>query len=71
MAENEVVPDVFRYIVAYKAELLYSYDGLIASRNLVWLHWGFNILIKIFKRVGIRTNLAKVVVMVCQLGPIY
>ena len=35
MAENEAIPDVFRYMVAYKAALLYSYDGLIESRNLV------------------------------------
>ena len=70
MAENEAVPDVFRYMVAYKAAFLYSYDGLIVSSNLVWLHWCFNILIRIFERVGIRNNLAKTVVMVFQPGPI-
>ena len=32
--------------------------------------WGFNVLIIIFDRVTIRTNIDKTVVMVCQPGPI-
>ena len=70
MAENEAIPDVFRYMVEYKAALLYYYDGLIESRNLVWLQWGFDLLISIFDRVGTITNTEKTVVMVCQPGPI-
>ena len=37
VAENEAGPDVFRYMVEYKAAFFCYYDGLIASRNLVWL----------------------------------
>ena len=70
VAENKAIPDVFRYMVEYKADLLYSYDCLIASRTMVCLKWGFNVLIRIFKRVGIRTNIDMTVVMVCQIGPI-
>ena len=71
VAENKAIPDIFRYLVEYKADLLYSYDCLIASRNMVCLKWGSNVLIRIFKRVGIITNTDKTVVMVCQPGPIY
>ena len=53
-----------------KAAFLYSENGLIASTNPVWLHWEFDVLIGIFERVGIRTNVAKTVEMVCQPGPI-
>ena len=65
MAENKAIPDFFRYMVAYKAAFLYSSDGFIASSNMVCLKWGFNVLIRIFKRDGIRTNIDKTVVMVC------
>ena len=69
MAENEAIPDVFRYTVEYKATFLYSYDGLIESRNLVWLQWGFDLIISIFDRVGTRTNIEKTVMMCASLGP--
>ena len=70
VAENEAIPDVFRYMMEYNAAFLYYYDCLIESSNLVWLQWGFNVLISVYDMVGIRTNLAKKVAMLCQPGPI-
>ena len=52
-------------MVAEEADLFYAYDVLIASTNPMLLQCGFDVLISIFEKVGIRTNMAKMVEMVC------
>ena len=56
--------------MAEKAELFYAYDGLISSTNQVWLKWGFDIIIGLFDKFGIITNVANMLEMVCHTGPI-
>ncbi len=55
------------------AEILvvfYVDDGLIASRDPVWLQESFNILVRLFERIGLFTNAVKTKVMVCIPGRI-
>ena len=70
MAENEAGPGGFGYTVADKMTLFYAYSGLIDSTNTVWLQWEFAIIIGLFERFGIITNMEKMVKMVCQPGTI-
>jgi hypothetical protein len=48
----------------------YVDDGLIASRDPVWLQDSFDILIRLFERIGLFTNAAKTKAMVCIPGQI-
>ena len=43
---------------------------MVSSTNPVWLLWLFGVMIGLFKRVGLRTNVMNTVVMVCQPDPI-
>ena len=52
-------------------ELFYAYDGLIFSNNQVWPQWVFDIIIGLFDKFGIITNVANMLEMVCHTGPIY
>ena len=70
VAENEFLPEGFWYMVEEKASFLYAGDGLVASANLVWIQWDFGVLIVLFEWVGIQTNVANMVAMVCQTGPV-
>ena len=45
-------------------------DGLVASRDPVWLQESFDILIGLFERIGLFTNAAKTKVMTCIPGRI-
>jgi hypothetical protein len=45
-------------------------DGLVAARSPEWLQSSFTILVNLFKRIGLRTNAAKMKVMTCLLGKI-
>ena len=66
VADKEATPDSFGYMVTEKAALFNAYDGLIASTNMVWLQWGFDVLIGLFEWVRIMNNVAKTFEMVCQ-----
>ena len=48
----------------------YVNDELIASWDPVWLQESFDILIRLFERIGLFTNLSKTKVMVCIPGQI-
>jgi hypothetical protein len=48
----------------------YVNNGLIASRDPVWLQESFNVLIGLFERIGLFTNAAKTKAMVCIPGRI-
>jgi hypothetical protein len=56
--------------VAEMLVVFYVNDGLIASRDPVWLQELFDILIGLFERIGLFTNASKTKVMVCTLGQI-
>ena len=72
VADNKTGPDVFGYTLVDKSEFFLNSDsGLIASTNIVWIQWVFNILISLFEWVGIRTNELKTVAMLFQPGPIF
>jgi hypothetical protein len=43
----------------------YVDDGLITSRDPVWLQESFDVLIELFERIGLFTNSAKTKLMVC------
>ena len=70
VAENEAGTEGFGYAVAEKAEFLYTDDGLVASTNPLWLQWKFDVIIGLFERLRLQTNVAKTVAMVCQPGPV-
>jgi hypothetical protein len=48
--------------------VFYVDDGLIASRDPVWLQESFNVLIGLFERIGLFTNATKTKAMVCIPG---
>ena len=55
------------------AEILVAFyvdDGLIASRDPVWLQESFDVLIGLFEQIGLFTNAAKTKAMVCVPGQI-
>ena len=55
--DNNTGHDGFGYTVEDMMTLFYAYYGLIESTNMVWLQWVFDILIGLFERFGIRTNM--------------
>jgi hypothetical protein len=50
--------------------VFYVDDGLIASHDPVWLQESFDVLIGLFERIGLFTNVAKTKAMVCIPGQI-
>ncbi len=56
---------VVKILVAF-----YVDNGLIASRDPVWLQESFDVLIGLFERIGLFTNAAKMKAMVCIPGRI-
>ena len=63
-------PEGFGHSVTDKATSFYEDNGLVASIDTVWLQWLFSVMIGLFERVGLRTNMVNMVVMVCQPVPI-
>ena len=49
-----------------QAALFYADDDMIALSDPRWLQGAFNILVGLFDRVGLRTNVGKTVGMVCR-----
>jgi hypothetical protein len=64
-AREGIGDNVAQWLVAF-----YIGDGLVASRNPVWLQLSFDILVGLFERIGLFTNAAKTKVMTCILGRI-
>ena len=50
--------------MADKEDFFYADDSLVASTNPVRLQWVFDFLIHRFNRVGIKTNVEKIVAIV-------
>ena len=51
---------------SHQVSLFYADDGMVALSNPRWLQWEFDTLVSQFDRVGLRTNIGKVVIMVCR-----
>ena len=56
--------------VAKRLVAFYIEDGLVASRDPVWLQSSFDILVGLFECIGLFTNAAKTKVMTCIPGRI-
>ena len=52
--------------VRHQAPLFYADDGMVASYDPLWLQGAFNTLVGLFDRVGLQTNVGKIVGMVCH-----
>ena len=50
----------------HQAALFYANDGMVTSSDPAWLQGAFNILVGLFDRVGLHTNVGKTVSMVCH-----
>ncbi len=64
-ARNGVKEVVRDYCIAFFVD-----DGLVAARCPVWLQSSFNILIKLFERIGLLANSDKTKVVTCVPGRI-
>ena len=63
---EEAVPEGFRWAVQSLAYFFYTDDKILASPQTDHLEAVLDILTGLFDRVGLRTNINKMVVMVCQ-----
>ena len=70
MLGDEAARDGLGDWVAKILVAFYVDDGLIASRDPVWLQESLDVLIGLFERIGLFTNAAKAKVMVCIPGRI-
>ena len=52
--------------LALKATFFYADDRMVASKDPVWLQSEFVMLLVLFDRVGLRTNILKILGMVCR-----
>ena len=53
-----------------KSAFFYAENGLVESSNSVWIQWSLDMMISLFERVNLHTNVAKTVVMMCHPVPI-
>ena len=60
VAASGIGVEIRSFLAAFFAD-----DGLVQSRDPVFLQHSFDILIDLFERVGLRTNTTKTKVMVC------
>ena len=58
----------FGWSVVNNNILFYVNDGQIAGRNPIWVQSTVSATLRIFKRLGLQTNLGKAKAMVCTLG---
>ena len=49
----------------HQSYLFYADDDMVMSSNPIWLQGAFNTLVRLFDRVGLKTNVGKTVGMVC------
>jgi hypothetical protein len=70
MLDEDIARDGIGDRVAKILVAFYIDDGRIASQDPVWLQESFNILIGLFERIGLFTNVSKTKVMICIPGRI-
>ena len=51
-------------------EVFNAYDGLLVSQEPEWLQGALNVLVRLFLRIGLPSNVAKLKAMMCQPGEI-
>ena len=66
VAGEEAGPDGFRRAVKWTAASFYADDGLLTSPRPARLQAALDVLMGLFNRVGLQTNLNKTVGMVCH-----
>ncbi len=64
-AAHGTFAEASREIVAFFVD-----DGLVGSRDPIWLQGALNVLVKLFESIGLRTNPDKTKVMTCIPGNI-
>ena len=68
--KNKAGLERFRYSVEEKVEFYYTDERLVASTIPVWIQCSFGVLIGLFDKVGLHTNVDNMLAMVCQPGTI-
>ena len=58
--------EVFSWYVQHITAYFYAYNGILDLTRLACLQRAFTSLTKIFDRVGLRTNVANMVIMFCH-----
>ena len=71
MVEDEVVIQYgIVHVVEQSLGVFYIDDGILGSRDLEWLHGKLNVLIRLFRRIGLAANVKTLNTMTCQPGAI-
>ena len=70
MLGNDVAQDGVGDLVRDQCIAFFVDDGLVAARCPAWLQSSFNILIKLFERIGLLANSDKTKVVTCVPGRI-
>ena len=64
--EEEFVQDGLGHVVGQILEGFYTCDGPLGSRDLEWLQGALNVLIGLFLKIGLSSNVDKSNTMTCQ-----
>ena len=67
---GEVVHDRLDHIVGWIPGVFYMDNGLLGSRDPDWLQVSLNILIGLFRKIVLASNVAKSNTMICHPGAI-
>ena len=59
------------HVVGKSVVVFYEDDGIIGYQDLEWLHGASNVIIGLFRRIGLMDNVAKSKTMTCQMGEIW
>ena len=65
-----VIHEVLGHVVGHRLGVFYADDGLLLSQHPKWIQVALNILIGLFQKIGLATNVAKLKKMTCQPGSI-
>ena len=69
--DEAVINDGLGHAVGQIMGVFYTYDGIIGLRDPEWIQGGINILIGLFRQIGLVANTAKYKMMTCQPGTIW
>eukprot|EP00797_Seminavis_robusta_P003406 Sro1211_g252850.1 Reverse transcriptase (RNA-dependent DNA polymerase) (1066) ;mRNA; f:30706-34100 len=65
---GRVVKEGFGRAIADRLTSFYADDGLLASTDAAWLQGALDVLVDLFRRCGLRTNVNKTKTMICYPG---
>ena len=66
VVDGEVGTEGWGTEIQRRATFFYADNVIIASTQLEWIQGAFDALMGMLNRVGLRTNVGKTVVMICQ-----